>query len=463
MSSYNIDDLYLYWEYSYGLGHGMPEDEANTCSLTSAEAETLFSNPESLIEEVVHRSNMLKAYRQVVSNHGSPGVDGVTVEELKPYCQQHWPRIRQELLESRYKPQTVRKVEIPKPGGGTRVLGIPTVTDRLIQQALLQAMTPIFDPDFSESSYGFRPGRSAHQAVQQAQSYIESGLRWVVDIDLAQFFDRVNHDVLMHRVARKIRDKQVLRLIGNYLRAGFSGAEPGQVRTHGMPQGGPLSPLLSNIILDDLDKELERRGHRFCRYADDCNIYVSSKRAGERVMASIIRYLEKILKLQINYDKSDVDRPWKRKFLGYTFLPGKRPKLRISPSSVKKLRQRLKKVFRRGRGRNIDQTVFYLNRILRGWYHYFKLSEVKSVFELLDQWIRRRLRNIIWRQWKRRWTRRRELMKRGLSEETAVRSAFNNRGPWWNAGASHMNRAFPIRWFKQKGLISLLDMYLRTC
>lgn len=455
----DIAALSHYWGYGIERGDRMPEIDQRTCQKTHAEAEALFSSRETLIEEVVQRTNMIKAYGQVVGNKGAAGPDGLGVEDLLDYIKEYWPRIREELLEGSYKPQGIRRVDIPKASGGVRTLGIPSVIDRLIQQAVLQVLVPIFDPGFSESSYGYRRGRSAQQSVEQARSYVESGLKWVVDIDLAGFFDTINHDVLMHRVSRKVRDKQVLRLIGNYLRSGCP--EPGINK--GMPQGGPLSPLLSNIILDELDKELERRGHKFCRYADDCQIYVGSRRAGERVMESVICYLEKTLKLKVNRDKSDVDRPWKRKFLGYTFLSGKRVKIRIAPESVKRLRQKLRQEFRRGRGRRIQSTIHNLNRILRGWYHYFKLSEVKSVYEELDGWIRRKLRNIIWRQWKRRWTRRKELMKRGLSEETAVRSAFNNRGPWWNSGASHMNRAFPISWFKQQGLFSFLEMYLKIC
>ena len=343
------------------------------------------------------------------------------------------------------------------------MLGVPTVIDRLIQQAVLQILGPVFDKDFSASSYGFRPGKSAHQAVLQAREYIAGGKRWVVDIDLSKFFDRVNHDILMSRVARKIKDKRVLRLIGSFLRAGILHEGKVESRREGTPQGGPLSPLLANVLLDDLDKELERRNHSFCRYADDCNIYVTSQKAGERVMESITAFLEKKLKLVVNRDKSDVDRPWKRKFLGYSFLPYKDAKLKVAPKSLKRAKHNLKEIFRRGRGRNIERVIAEVNRFLVGWLHYYRYSGVKSTFSTLDEWIRHHLRKIIWCQWKRNWTRRRELMKRGLSEENAVMSAFNSRGPWWNSGASHMNRVFPIFWFEKRGLVQLSKLHKELC
>ena len=415
-----------------------------------------------LIDQVVSRKNLIRAYERVVRNRGAAGVDGMTVDGLKPYCRQHWSRIRAELLNGTYRPQPVRKVGIPKPDGkGVRTLGIPTVLDRLIQQALLQILQPIFDPTFSDASFGFRPGRSTHQAVQRAREHIAAGYRWTVDTDLEKFFDRVNHDVLMSRVARRVKDKKVLLLIRRYLQAGMM--EDGLVspRTEGTPQGGPLSPLLSNILLDELDKELERRGHRFVRYADDCNIYVRSKRAGERVLGSVERFVTKRLRLRVNRDKSAVDRPWNRKFLGYSVTVHRQPKLKVAPQSVKRLKTKLRPMLRRGRGQSLGRVVQSLSRVLRGWVAYYKLAEVKASFEQLDQWLRRKLRCILWRQWKRQRTQSQELCRRGLDHERARRSAWNGRGPWWNAGASHMNHAVPTSELRRLGLISLMDEHRR--
>jgi len=417
---------------------------------------------ENLMEAVVERGNMLKAYRRVVGNKGAAGVDAMSVEELMPYLQTHWKHIKEQLLGGFYEPQPVRRVEIPKPGGrGTRKLGVPAVVDRLIQQALHQSLNPLFDSGFSVNSYGFRPGRSAHQALRQAREHVAGGRRWVVDLDLEKFFDRVHHDVLMSRVARKVGDKRVLGLIRRYLQAGIMEGGLVSQPTMGTPQGGPLSPLLSNILLDDLDKELERRGHRFCRYADDVNMYVGSRRAGERVLDSIEEFLNRRLRLQVNREKSAVDRPWKRRFLGYSMTWHKRPRLKVAPSSVDRLKRELKKVFRQGRGRNLGKLIKELTPTLRGWVNYFRLSEVKGLFEELDGWIRRRLRRIIWQQWKRRYARAKGLMKRGLGESRAWESASNGRGPWWNSGASHMNEAFPKRFFDRLGLVSLLESVLQ--
>jgi RNA-directed DNA polymerase len=392
-----------------------------------------------------------------MSNKGAAGIDGMTVEQLKPYLQERWAKIKEELLEGEYQPQPVRCVEIPKPQGGMRQLGIPTVVDRLIQQALHQVLSPIFEPDFSESSYGFRPGRSAHQAVRQAREHVAEGRRWVADLDLEKFFDRVNHDVLMSRLARKISDKRVLRTIRRYLQAGMMTGGVVSPRTEGTPQGGPLSPLMSNVLLDELDKELERRGHKFCRYADDCNIYVRSRQAGERVMASVTEFLEKRLRLKVNLEKSAVARPWERKFLGYSMTWHKQPRLKVAESSIERLKAKVRAIFREGKGRSLSQVIKELNSLLRGWMQYFRLAQVKGIFEELDGWIRRKLRCLIWLHWKRPKTRAKELIKRGLEKLRAWKSAYNGRGSWWNAGASHLNEAFPKSYFDRLGLVSLLD------
>lgn len=443
------------------IGGGTAERTDAARQAVPASGEKAGDEAPGLMEEVLRRENLMAAYKRVVANGGAGGVDGRSVHDLKGQLREDWPRIREELLSASYEPSPVRKVEIPKPGGGERTLGIPTVLDRMIQQALLQVLTPIFEPTFSADSYGFRPGRSTHQAVERAKEHVEAGHRWVVDLDLAKFFDTVNHDVLMSRVGRKVKDKRVLRLIGRYLRAGMMEGGPVSPRTEGTPQGGPLSPLLSNILLDELDKELERRGHRFVRYADDFQVYVKSKAAGERTMASLERFLEKRLRLKVNRKKSAVGRPWKRKFLGYRTTTDRKPKLKPDPESVKRLKMKLKELFRRGRGWSLARTIREVNPVLRGWGHYYRLAEVRGVFEELDQWVRRRLRVQLWRQWKRPRTRFNELQKRGLDEERAATSASNGFGPWWNAGASHMNQAVSVSTLSQMGLVSLLDQHRR--
>jgi RNA-directed DNA polymerase len=418
---------------------------------------------EQLLEAVVERKNMWLALKQVERNSGAAGVDNMTVAQLRDYLREHWLRIKAELLSGSYQPQPVLKVEIPKPGGkGMRMLGIPTVVDRLIQQALHQVLSPLFEPHFSESSYGFRPRRSAHQALLKARQYVREGRRWVVDIDLEKFFDRVNHDILMSRLARRIKDKRVLRLIRRYLQAGMMSNGLTTARREGTPQGGPLSPLLSNILLDELDKELERRGHKFCRYADDGNVYVRSRSAGERVLKSLTTFLERRLRLKVNAEKSAVARPWARKFLGYSFTTQRDSRLKVARESVQRLKEKLREIFRRGRGRNLNKLIEgELTPLLRGWVNYFRLAEVKGIFEELDSWIRRKLRGLIWRRWKRPCTRAKKLMQRGLAQAHALKSAMNGRGPWWNAGAAHMHAAFPKSYFDRCGLLSLLEQRRR--
>lgn len=432
------------------------------CQAGTARRENAGEETPLLMEEVLRRENLMVAHRRVVQNGGAPGVDGMSVDKLMPYCRKHWPRIREELLSGDYHPQPIRRVEIPKPDGkGMRALGIPTVLDRLIQQALLQVLQPRIDPTFSEDSYGFRPGRSAHDAVLRAREHMAAGHRWVVDLDIEKFFDRVNHDVLMGRVARRVEDKRVLLLTRRFLQAGMMEGGLISPRTEGTPQGGPLSPLLSNILLDELDQELERRGHRFVRYADDCNVYVRSRAAGERVMASLERFLAKRLRLRVNRDKSAVDRPWKRRFLGYSVTMDREPKLKVAPVSVKRLKAKVRARLRAGRGRNLGRVITDLRPLIRGWVAYFRLSEVKVSFEDLDGWLRRKLRCILWRQWKRPRTRALKLRRLGLDEPRAGVSAYNGRGPWWNAGASHMNQAVPTRRLRYLGLVSFLDEYRR--
>lgn len=441
-------------------GRNLPGSGVGAEARSAAAGRTKPEAPRQM-EAVVERSNMQCAYERVVANKGAAGVDGLTVAELKPWLKAHWSKVRQALLAGEYMPSAGRKVEIPKPQGGVRTLGIPTVVDRLIQQALHQVLQPRFEPEFSESSYGFRPGRNAHQAVEAARRYVAEGKRWVVDLDLEKFFDRVNHDVLMARVARKVKDKRVLKLIRRYLEAGLMEGGVARARSEGTPQGGPLSPLLSNILLTDLDRELEKRGYRFCRYADDCNIYVGSERSGQRVMAAITAFLERRLKLKVNVEKSAVARPWQRKFLGYSMTWHREPKLRIAEPSRQRFAEKVRKALRAGRGRSLKRVIEDLNPLLRGWVSYFRLTEVKGVLEELDGWLRHKLRVLLWRQWKRNYTRAQNLMRAGLSSVRAWQSATNGHGPWWNGGASHMNEAFPKSWFDRMGLVSLLDTQRR--
>jgi len=429
-------------------------------SMTNPASVEKKPSPETmeLMEHVVERENMILAYKQVVRNKGSAGIDKISVDQLKAYLAEHWAEIKESLLRGKYKPQAVRVVFIPKPKGGQRKLGIPTVVDRLIQQAIHQVLNPIFDPTFSEYSYGFRKGKNAHQALKDAQEYQRLGKRWVVDMDLAKFFDEVNHDVLMSKIAKRIEDKRVLRLIRSYLRSCIMIDGVVNQRDKGTPQGSPLSPLLSNIMLDELDRELERRGHCFCRYADDCNIYVGSRQSGERVLDSITNFIEKKLRLKVNRKKSAVNRPWKRTFLGYSFTFHKEPRLRVPKETIQRFKFKCKQLLRQGRGRNLGKFIREdLNPVIQGWINYFGKAEVKGFAEDLDSWIRRRLRLILWRQWKRWKTRYKRLLSAGLSKERAKRSTMNGRGPWWNSGASHMNDAFRKKFFDNHGLVCMLD------
>ncbi len=429
-----------------------PRMMADSAKVSTASVTWTNAEPDTLMARVLAPANLRRAYQRVVSNKGAPGADGMTVDELADYVKQFWPVLKTRLLAGEYHPQGVRAVDIPKPKGGTRQLGIPCVVDRLIQQALLQQLTPIFDPLFSDYSYGFRPGRSAHQAIETARAHVAAGHRWCVELDLEKFFDRVNHDVLMAYVARQIEDKRVLRLIRRYLEAGVMSGGIASQRQEGTPQGGPLSPLLSNILLNELDRELERRGHRFVRYADDANIYVRSQRAGTRVMAGVERFLNQRLKLTLN-----VARPWVCDYLGYGMSWHQQPRLRVATMSLGRLHDRLRDLLRGARGHKMANVIERINPVLRGWAGYFKLSQSKRPLEEIDGWVRRKLRCVVWRQWKRPSTRARNLMRLGLSEARTCKSAFNGRGPWWSSGASHMNQALPKKLWDQLGLVSVLD------
>lgn len=427
-------------------GGGTAGDTGAACQANTAWEDPAGNWAKATMEEVLRPANVGRALDRVVSNKGAAGIDGMTVDELRPYLREKWRDLRSALLSGDYHPQPVLRVDIPKPGGkGTRMLGIPTVVDRWIQQSLLQVLNDLYDPTFSDWSYGFRPGRSAHEALWQAREHMIAGHRWVVDLDLEKFFDQVNHDILMSRLARRIKDKRILKLIRRFLQAGMMSEGLVSPRIQGTPQGGPLSPLLSNILLDELDKELEGRGHRFVRYADDMNIYVQSRRAGERVLVSVESFLGQSLRLKVNREKSAVDRPWNRKFLGYTVTRHRRPRLKVAPESQKRLRGKLREMLRKGRGCSLGRTISEMAPLLRGWIGYYRWADVKATFEELDQWIRRRLRCLLWRQWKRPRTRARKLMAFGLPKDRAWQSAYNGRGPWWNSGSSHMNHAVSTR------------------
>ncbi|ULO06284.1 group II intron reverse transcriptase/maturase [Paenibacillus sp. 19GGS1-52] len=413
-----------------------------------------------MLEQLLSRENLLQALKRVESNKGSHGVDGMSVKSLREHIVQNWQKIRQAVEEGTYEPSPVRRVEIPKPnGGGVRKLGIPTVTDRMLQQAIAQVLTPLFDPTFSEHSYGFRPKRRGHDAVREAKTFMREGYRFVVDLDLEKFFDRVNHDRLMMKIAEKVKDKKVLLLIRKYLQSGMM--ENGLVHptTEGAPQGGPLSPLLSNIVLDELDKELERRGHRFVRYADDCNIYVKTSRAGERVKASVTRFIETRLKLKVNQAKSAVDRPWKRKFLGFSFSIDKEPKVRIAQQSLQKAKVRIREITSRKKSMKMEERMKELNHYLMGWCGYFSLADTPSSFRDMDKWIRRRLRMCLWKQWKNPRTKVKRLVSLGMPKNKAYEWGNTRKGYWRIAGSPILQRALNNQYWESNGLRSLLDRY----
>ena len=410
--------------------------EARSAGMEGTEARAANSEHESRtaggpsMEAILERDNLRKALARVKANKGAAGIDAMRVEDLTPYLKEHWPTIRAQLLDGRYRPQLVRRVEIPKAAGGMRSLGIPTVLDRFIQQAVMQALQADWDRTFSESSFGFRPGRSAHQAVARAQALIAAGHSVVVDIDVEKFFDRVNHDILMGLIAKRVSDKRILKLIRGFLTAGVLADGLASPTEEGTPQGGPLSPLLSNLMLDVLDKELEKRGHRFVRYADDCNVYVRSQRAGERVMAGIEQFLAKRLKLKVNKAKSAVAKPSIRKFLGFSFTGGEQPRRRIAPHAIDRFKARVRELTRRAGGQSLGQVAKELSCYLTGWRGYFGFCETPSVLRTLDQWVRRRLRAIAWKQWKHGRVRYRKLRRRGVGRELAAKTASSPRGPW---------------------------------
>ena len=427
--------------------------EEGTETLVAKRQTESLAGTERLMEEVCELENCKQALQRVKANKGSPGVDRMTVEELPEYLKQHGLEIGEQLRNGTYQPQPVRRVEIEKPeGGGMRKLGIPTVLDRFVQQAVLQVLQKRWDPTFSEHSHGFRPGRSAKQAVHEAQQYIAEGYRWVVDLDLEKFFDRVNHDRLMAAVAKRVADKRMLKLIRAFLEAGVM--ENGLVSPvdEGAPQGGPLSPLLSNLVLDELDRELERRDHRFVRYADDCNIYVGSERAGQRVMEGITRFITHRLKLKVNQAKSAVARPGQRKFLGFSFTGEREPRRRIAAKAIDRFKKRIREQARRTRGISLRQMVTEIVTYLRGWLGYFADCQTPSVLRDLERWLRRRLRSVVWKQWKRGRTRFRELRKRGVSRDLASKTAASPHGPWRLAHSPALSLALPNAYFTGLGL-----------
>lgn len=412
-----------------------------------------------LLNQILSRENMLLALKRVEKNKGSHGVDKMPVQILRQHLVENWSSIREAILGGTYEPMPVRRVEIPKPDGGVRLLGIPTVTDRLIQQAIAQVLSKIYDPLFSEHSYGFRPNRSAHDAVRKAKGYIQEGYRWVVDMDLEKFFDKVNHDRLMSMLAKKIVEKPLLKLIRRYLQAGVMINGVVSSMEKGTPQGGPLSPLLSNIVLDELDKELESRGHRFVRYADDCNIYVKSKRAGERTLASIQRFIEGKLRLKVNEEKSAVDRPWKRKFLGFSFTSTKEPRIRIAKASIQRMKGKVREITSRKMPYPMEYRIQKLNQYLTGWCGYFALADTKTPFEQLDKWIRRRLRMCLWKNWKKPKARVRNLIQLGVPKGKAYEWGNSRKSYWRISNSPILHKTLGNTYWHSQGLKSLQGRY----
>src|SRR5690625_1407054 len=413
-----------------------------------------------MLERILSRENLLLALERVEKNKGSHGVDQIAVESLREYFVEHWHVLKDEILSGTYQPKPVRRVEIPKPNGGMRKLGIPTVIDRFLQQAIAQVLTQIYDPSFSHQSYGFRPNKRGHDAVRQARNYIKEGKRWVVDIELEKFFDKVNHDRLMQKLSQRITDRRVLQLIRRYLQAGVMERGFVQPNTEGTPQGGPLSPLLSNIVLDELDKELETRGLNFVRYADDCNIYVSSKRAGLRTMENITKFVEGKLKLKVNQQKSAVDRPWKRRFLGFSLTSEKQsPKIRIHKESIKRFKQRVRELTSRKHSIDMERRIERLNRYLVGWLGYYQLAETLTIFRDMDSWIRRRLRMIRWKEWKRTKTKHANLMKLGIDKWKAWEWANSRKAYWRISNSPVLHRTLGNKYWQSLGLKSLLNRY----
>lgn len=412
-----------------------------------------------LMEQILSRENLIRALNRVVRNKGSHGVDEMPVQNLRAHVIEHWDTMKMELLSGTYQPQPVRRVEIPKPDGGVRLLGIPTVIDRFIQQAIAQVLSSIYDPTFSEHSYGFRPKRSAHDAVKKAKRFITEGNRWVVDIDLEKFFDRVNHDKLMGLLAKRIEDKHLLQLIHKYLKTGIMINGVVMNSEEGTPQGGPLSPLLSNIVLDELDKELEKRGHSFVRYADDCNIYVKTPKAGNRVMKSVTSFIEGKLKLKVNTSKSAVDRPWKRKFLGFSFTPHKEPKVRIAKTSMNRMKDKIRDITSRSKPYSMEQRIAKLNQYLTGWCGYFSLADTPTVFVKLEKWIRRRLRMCMWKDWKKSSTKVRKLTGLGIPKGKAYEWDNSRKSYWRISNSPVLHRALGNSYWSSQGLKSLIARY----
>ena len=454
-----------------GINWDLPEEggaelrstlgEHSFASVLPEEKDRITMDTSNLLEKVVDRRNLNLAYKRVKRNGGSHGVDGMQVEDLLPYLKRHGDRIRRDLLEGKYQPQPVRRVEIPKPDrGGVRLLGVPTVIDRLIQQAIAQVLTPVFEKEFSEHSYGFRPGKSAQDAIKQAQVYLNEGYTTIVDIDLEKFFDRVNHDKLMYLLSKQIMDKRLLRLIRKYLESGVMIGGLVSSTREGTPQGGPLSPLLSNVMLHELDMELEKRGHRFCRYADDCNIYVKSKRAGERVMSGITRFIEQRLKLKVNRDKSAVDYVSRRKFLGFSFYASKDGyRIRVDAKSIKRFKDKLRLLTSRSNGWSMEARISRLNQVIRGWVNYFYLADMHTHCLNLDEWIRRRLRMCWWKQWKKVKTRYANLTRLGLPEGKAWEYANTRKGYWHTANSPILTRVLTNTYLEQSGLLCLSVVY----